>query len=72
MTNETKAGVEDTRDGAAQGVAPAERIGDLIDSLSRKPRRPFVTSMTSPTTTPVPADPRLTTRVLTIILASDY
>jgi hypothetical protein len=33
MTNETETNVEDTRDGAAQGMAPAERIRDLNDEL---------------------------------------
>ena len=33
MTNETEKNVEDTRDGAAQGMAPAERIRELNDEL---------------------------------------
>jgi len=35
MTNQTAAGVEDTRDGAAQGMAPAERIRELNDELRK-------------------------------------
>jgi Protein of unknown function (DUF3768) len=33
MTNETTAGVEDYRDGAATGMAPAERVRELNDEL---------------------------------------
>ncbi len=35
MTNDTAAGVEDTRDGAASGMAPAERIRALNDELRK-------------------------------------
>ena len=35
MTNETTAGVEDIRDGAATGMAPAERIRALNDELRK-------------------------------------
>jgi hypothetical protein len=35
MTNPTAAGVEDIRDGAASGMAPAERVRELNDELRK-------------------------------------